>query len=62
MKLKLWIKNNKNFAEALGEKQKILSYIFGKQSEKVATFKEVFKNSENVFDKGSNEIKNLKKS
>lgn len=54
-------KNNKNSAEALSEKQKILSDIFGKQSEKVATLKEALKNSEGAFGKGSFETKKFEK-
>ncbi len=54
-------KRNKNSAEALGEKQKILSEIFAKQSEKVATLKEALKNSESAFGKGSSETKKFEK-
>lgn len=53
--------NNKNSAEALGEKQKILSDIFGKQSEKAAALKEALKNSESAFGKGSTETKKFEK-
>ena len=54
-------KNNKNSAEALGEKQKILSDIFSKQSEKVEALKEALKNSESAFGKGSSETKKFEK-
>lgn len=54
-------KKNKNSAEALSEKQKILSEIFAKQSEKVAALKEALKNSESAFGKGSTETKKFEK-
>lgn len=54
-------KRNKNSAEALGEKQRILTEIFSKQSEKVTVLKEALKNSENAFGKGSNETKKFEK-
>ena len=53
--------NNKNSAEALGEKQKILSDIFGKQSEKAAALKEALKNPRVRLAREALRLKNLRK-